>query len=234
MLDQTFSLVDIPRLITLIFLEGILSLDNALAIAIIVRGLPHHLRQKALFIGLVSAVVLRAIGVLSAAYLIQLYWVQLVGGAYLIYLALSHILSRRRAGMRAPKQRSFWGTVVMVEFTDFIFAVDSILAGLALIGISFQHNEFPPKIWIVYVGGISGLILMRFAARIFTDLIDKYPRLEIGSHLIVGWIGLKLLLDVLVKGLPTWTEPIFWCGIILFFVYGFLKKPGKRGTGTHQ
>ena len=228
MLDQTFSLVDIPRLITLIFLEGILSLDNALAIAIIVRGLPNHLRQKALFIGLVSAVVLRAIGVLSAAYLIQLHWVQLIGGAYLIYLSLSHILSNRRAEMRSPRQKSFWGTVVKIEFTDFMFAIDSILAGLALIGVSFHHHEFPPKIWIVYVGGLSGLVLMRFAARIFTDLIDKYPRLEVGAHLIVGWIGLKLLLEVAVKGLPTWTEPIFWCGIVLFFSYGFLNPRKTR------
>jgi len=234
MLDQTFSLVDIPRLITLIFLEGILSLDNALAIAIIVRGLPQVLRQKALFIGLVSAVVLRAIGVLSAAYLIQLYWVQLLGGAYLIYLALSHIISSRRAETRAPKQRSFWGTVAMVEFTDFIFAIDSILAGLALIGVSMHTHDFPPKIWIVYVGGISGLVLMRFAARILTDLIDKYPRLEVGAHLIVGWIGLKLLLEVAVKGLPSWTEPLFWCGIVLFFAFGFIRKSGRPKIGKHQ
>lgn len=224
MLDQTFSLIDIPRLFTLIFLEGILSLDNALAIAIIVRGLPPYQRQKALFIGLVSSIILRAVGVLSAAYLIQLYWVQLIGGLYLIYLALSHILSKRKASTGTTKKRSFWTTVAMVEITDFIFAIDSILAGLALIGVSFHHHEFPPKIWIVYVGGISGLILMRFAASIFTHWIDRYPRLEIGAHLIVGWIGLKLLLDVLLKGLPTWTEPIFWCGIVLFFAYGFIRK----------
>ena len=224
MLDQTFSLIDIPRLFTLIFLEGILSLDNALAIAVIVRGLPPYQRQKALFIGLVSSIVLRAIGVLSAAYLIQLFWVQLIGGLYLIYLAISHIFSRKKSMAHTPKKRSFWGTVVLVEITDFIFAVDSILAGLALIGISFAHHTFPPKIWIVYVGGILGLILMRFAASIFTHWIDRYPRLEVGAHLIVGWIGLKLLLDVLLKGLPTWTEPIFWCGIFLFFAYGFLKK----------
>lgn len=224
MFDQTFSLVDIPRVLTLIFLEGVLSVDNALAIAVIVRGLPQAMRQKALFIGLVSAVVLRAFGVLSAAYLIQLYWVQLIGGVYLVYLSLSHLLSQRRAEVRTPRRRGFWGTVVMVELTDFIFAVDSILAGLAMIGVSFAHHEFPPKIWIVYVGGLTGLIMMRFAAAFFTDVMDRFPRLEIGAHLIVGWIGVKLLLDVTLKGLPSWTEPIFWMGIILFFAYGFLKK----------
>ncbi|MCB1106484.1 MAG: hypothetical protein KDK76_00135 [Chlamydiia bacterium] len=232
MLDQTFSLVDIPRLLTLIFLEGVLSVDNALAIAVIVRSLPIYLRQKALFIGLVSAIVLRALGVLSAAYLIQLFWVQLIGGAYLIYLSLSHILSKRRLGGQPIKERSFWKTVVLIELTDFVFAIDSILAGLALIGVSFSHHEFPPKIWIVYVGGISGLILMRFAARLFTDLIDRCPRLELGAHLIVGWIGLKLLLEVLFKGLPSWATPLFWVGIVLFFALSF--KPGKPKTDKHR
>lgn len=224
MFDQTFSLVDIPRLITLIFLEGVLSLDNALAIALIVRGLPQAMRQKALFIGLVSSVVLRAFGVLSAAYLIQLYWVQIIGGAYLLYLSLSHLITKRRAEVQTPRRRNFWVTVFLVEITDFIFAIDSILAGLAMVGVSFAHHEFPPKIWIVYVGGLSGLIMMRFAAKFFTDIIDRFPRLEIGAHLIVGWIGLKLILDVSLKGLPNWTEPLFWLGIVLFFAFGFIKK----------
>lgn len=229
MFEQTFSLIDIPRLITLIFLEGVLSLDNALAIALIVRGLPNEKRQKALFIGVVSSVLLRAIGVLSAAYLIQLFWVQLIGGLYLIYLSVSHLWPRRGSHMKAPKQRSFWKTVVMIEFTDFIFAVDSILAGLAMIGVVFHPPNLPPKIWIVYVGGISGLILMRFAAKIFTDFIERFPRLEIGAHLIVGWIGLKLLIEVWLKGIPLWGEWVFWIGIIVFFALGFFKKsPDKR------
>lgn len=224
MFDQTFSLVDIPRLFTLIFLEGVLSLDNALAIALIVRGLPQAMRQKALFIGLVSAVVLRAFGVLSAAYLIQLLWVQIIGGIYLLYLSLSHLITNRRAEVRRPRRRNFWTTVFLVEITDFIFAIDSILAGLALVGVSFAHHEFPPKIWIVYLGGLSGLIMMRFAAKFFTEIIDRFPRLETGAHLIVGWIGLKLILDVSLKGLPLWAEPIFWMGIVLFFAFGFIKK----------
>lgn len=224
MLEQTFSLLDIPRLITLIFLEGVLSIDNALAIALIVRGLPEMMRQKALFIGLVSAVALRALGVLSAAYLIELFWVQIVGGGYLLYLSLSHLISSRRRELQVPRRRNFWTTVFLVEMTDFIFAIDSILAGLALVGVSFSHHSFPPKIWIVYVGGVTGLVMMRFAAKLFTDIMERFPRLEVGAHLIVGWIGLKLILDVSLKGLPSWTEPLFWMGIVLFFAYGFMKR----------
>ncbi|NGX51043.1 MAG: hypothetical protein K1060chlam2_00900 [Chlamydiae bacterium] len=227
MLDQTFSLIDIPRLFTLIFLEGILSLDNALAIALIVRRLPPEKRQKALFIGVASAVILRAFGVLSAAYLIQLFWVQLLGGLYLIYLSLSHLTLRGKFNLITPKPKSFFGTVVMIELTDFVFAVDSILAGLAMIGIVFHPPNLPPKIWIVYIGGISGLILMRFAAKIFTGFIERFPRLEMGSHLIIGWMGLKLLVEVWVKDVPLWGESLFWVGIVAFFALGFIKKRSK-------
>ncbi|MGE0831876.1 MAG: hypothetical protein AB7N99_04370 [Simkaniaceae bacterium] len=224
MMNQTFALVDIPRLITLIFLEGVLSLDNALAIALIVRGLPQEKRQKALFIGVISSIFLRALGVLSAAYLIQLFWVQLIGGLYLVYLAISHLYPRRTGKMKTPKHRSFWTTVILIEFTDFMFAIDSILAGLALIGIAFHPPSLPPKLWIVYVGGISGLLLMRFAAKLFTDFIERFPRLEQGAHLIVGWIGLKLILEVALQKLPVWGEWIFWIGIVAFFALGFLRK----------
>ncbi|MCB1115825.1 MAG: hypothetical protein KDK71_05075 [Chlamydiia bacterium] len=95
-------------------------------------------------------------------------------------------------------------------------------------GVSFAHHHLPPKLWIVYVGGLSGIIMMRFAAKLFTDLIDRFPRLEMGAHLIVGWIGLKLVIEVLLKGLPHWTEPIFWMGIILFFAYGFMTSKKHR------
>ncbi|MDJ0651822.1 MAG: hypothetical protein QNJ27_02280 [Simkaniaceae bacterium] len=223
MFDQTFSLVDIPKVIPLIFIEGMLSIDNALAIALIVRGLPQARRQKALFIGLVSSVFLRAFGILSVAYLIQLYWVQIVGGGYLLYLSLSHLITKRRAEVQAPIRRNFWVTVFLLEITDFIFAIDSILAGLAMVGVSFTHREFCPKIWIVYLGGLLGIITMRFAAKFFTAIMDRFPRLEIGAHLIVGWIGLKLILDVSLRGLPTWTEPLFWLGMVLFFACGFIK-----------
>ena len=57
---------------------------------------------------------------------------------------------------------------------------------------------------------------------------QKIAYAKLGAHLIVGWVGLKLLLDVTLKGLPTWTEPIFWAGIIASFAFGFFKKPFSK------
>lgn len=87
------------------------------------------------------------------------------------------------------KMPSFWGTVLVIELTDIAFAVDSILAAMALAG-SRQS-----KLWVVIAGGILGVVLMRFAAALFVRLLDRFPRFEVSAYLLVIIIGLKLLAD---------------------------------------
>jgi YkoY family integral membrane protein len=84
---------------------------------------------------------------------------------------------------------AFWPTVLVIELTDVAFAVDSILAAMALAG---GHVE---KLWVVITGGIIGVVLMRFAAAIFIRLLEKFPRFEMSAYLLVVVIGLKLLAD---------------------------------------
>jgi YkoY family integral membrane protein len=84
---------------------------------------------------------------------------------------------------------AFWPTVFVIELTDVAFAVDSILAAMALAG---SHVE---KLWVVITGGIIGVVLMRFAAAIFIRLLEKFPRFETSAYLLVIVIGLKLLGD---------------------------------------
>lgn len=83
----------------------------------------------------------------------------------------------------------FWKTVLVIELTDIAFAVDSILAAMALAG---SRQE---KLWVVITGGILGVVLMRFAASMFVRLLEKFPRFEISAYLLVSVIGVKLLAD---------------------------------------
>jgi predicted tellurium resistance membrane protein TerC len=70
MIEQSFAFADIPRIFTLVFLEILLSADNAIVLGVLSRSLPPHLRKKALFIGVASAFVLRAGALLGVALLI--------------------------------------------------------------------------------------------------------------------------------------------------------------------
>lgn len=233
MLNQTFSLIDIPSVFMLIFLEGVLSIDNAIAIGAIAHRLPIFLRKRALFVGLISAFALRALGILAAAYMIQLFWIQLLGGGYLIYLSIKHLYHHQKnSGEKSGKLKHFWMAVLMIEVTDCIFAIDSILAGLAITGTTFNPPKLPPKMWIIYLGGMIGLVLMRISAGLFTKLMEKFNNLELSAHLIIGWVGLKLLIETVSKNyfyvyfsnISVWIAPVFWTGMATFLIFGFFGK----------
>ncbi len=74
----------------LVVLEGLLSADNALVLAMMILGLPRRDQKKALRYGLVGAFAFRIAATLLATYLIRIEWVKVLGSIYLLYLAYEH------------------------------------------------------------------------------------------------------------------------------------------------
>src|SRR5215475_10068818 len=129
-LRMVFSPDDLLTIALLVALEGLLSADNAMVLAVLVLGLPKAEQRKALRYGILGAFGFRGIATLLAAYLIRLGWVKLVGAGYLLYLVYSHFrvhphsLDDRRAPPKAQPWMgltAFWATVVKVELTDIVF-----------------------------------------------------------------------------------------------------------------
>jgi len=186
-MSQSFALPDLGIVAFLVLLEGLLSADNAVILAVMVRHVPEAERKKVLFYGLAGAFVFRLIAILLATYLVGLWWLQALGAAYLIYLPVSHFITRATSkDTELPKQFSFWRTVAAVELADFSFAIDSILAGVAVVRAATD------KIWVVYAGAIIGIVLLRFAATWLARLLDKYPQLDWVGYLMVLWVGVRL------------------------------------------
>ena len=192
----------------LVALEGLLSADNAIVLAVIVLGLPVRQRRKALRYGILGAFAFRATAVLLAIYLLRLGWVKLAGAAYLFYLSLQHfahtgsVEERRSPPVARPMLglSAFWATVVKVELTDLIFAMDSILVAVAM----------SPKVWVVLSGGILGIIMMRLVIEQLLSIVERYPLLVDAAFGIIGWVALKLLLEYLLAAgyvhfeIPRW------------------------------
>ncbi|HEU5117210.1 MAG TPA: hypothetical protein VFT74_11140 [Isosphaeraceae bacterium] len=188
--------------LTLVLLEGLLSADNALVLAVMVRHLPKHQQTRALRYGIWGAFVFRLIAVVFAYQLIQFWFLKVVGGAYLIYLTLKHFVfdDHGGEGLDSEGKRSrfgsgFWGTVINVELADIAFSIDSILAAVGMVESlpeSIQENE-TLALAIIYIGGVLGIIMMRLVAGVFLVLLDRYKGLAGGAYLMVAWIGLKLI-----------------------------------------
>lgn len=192
-------------LVVLVVLEGLLAADNAMVMAVMVRELPHEKQKKALFYGLLGAFILRFGALFAISLLANIWQVQAVGAAYLVFLAL-HFLVRKyvvkKAEVHEKEQKAspnFWWTVVKVELSDLAFAIDSILAGVAF-AITLTPTGWATiggmdigQFVVVFLGGFIGVVIMRFAANGFIKLLAARPGLETGAFLIVGWVGVKSL-----------------------------------------
>ncbi|MGM7721547.1 TerC family protein [Metabacillus sp. Hm71] len=200
-------------LVLLVALEGLLAADNALVLAIMVKHLPEKERKKALFYGLAGAFVFRFASLFIISFLVDVWQVQAIGALYLLFIAINHILRKTILKKKdvdhvekEKKKAGFWGTVIKVELADIAFAIDSILAAVAL-AMTLPNTNLPQiggmdggKFLVIFAGGLIGLIIMRFAANLFVKLLNAKPGLEIAAFAIVGWVGVKLA--VLTLGHP--------------------------------
>jgi YkoY family integral membrane protein len=218
----------------LVALEGLLSADNAMVLAILVLGLPKRQQRQALRYGILGAFVFRGLATLLAVYLIQLGWVKLAGAGYLLYLSLSHFLQHggEEARRAPPKARpmlglsAFWATVVKVELTDIVFAIDSILVAVAM----------SPKTWVILTGGILGIIAMRLVIGQFLAIIERYPALVDGAFVIIAWVAIKLVVEYLHSAGYVHFEIPKWLSlglIVVIFFAAFLYARYEERRGDH-
>jgi YkoY family integral membrane protein len=189
------TIADLVTVGLLVALEGLLSADNAMVLAVLVLALPREQQQKALRYGILGAFFFRITATVFAAQLIDLAFVKLVGGLYLLWLPYQHFFlsgdaTDRRTPIRAKPWlglSAFWATVVRVELTDIVFAIDSILVAVAM----------SPKLWVILTGGIVGIIAMRLVIGQLLAIVRRYPALVDGAFIIIAWVAVKLLIEYL-------------------------------------
>ena len=143
MIDVQLS--DFVTIGLLVALEGLLSADNALVMAIMVLGLPRRDQRKALRFGLIGGFALRIVATILAVSLIRINWVKLLGGLYLLYLTWQHFMQSGGAAARRspPKAKpafglsALWTTIVKVEM------VNRVLRRLHPVAVAMS-----PKAWV--------------------------------------------------------------------------------------
>jgi YkoY family integral membrane protein len=195
---------------------------------------------------LIGGFILRLACIAAAAMLLRFSILKLLGGLYLLWISAEYFLgkTRSRSAGREPGKTSqpLWRTIAAIEFTDLAFAADSILAAVALVGPMPPGSKslIHPKFWVIAVGGMLGIILMRFAAAGLAKAIEQFPRLHRSAYLLVLLIGLKLLID---WGFNSEAHPhridfqdpgrpelwIFWSCVLIALIAGFSRRRSASG-----
>ena len=220
-LDQVDSWYEIFTLLPiLIALELLLSADNAIALASLTKSLESSvLRAKALNIGITISLLFRIFLILLSNLLLKFIFIRIFAGLYLIYLFFSNVFLKYESKNNEIKDDDrqnkyrFLKVVALLSVTDFAFSIDSITTAVA---ISDQYI-------LIIFGALIGVLALRFTSGIFLKLLDKFIRLETAGYVAILIIGIKLLLNTLIKEtiLPDY---YFYILILFAFIWGFSKK----------
>jgi len=179
-----------PVIISLIIIEGLLSVDNALAIAAMARHLPEVQQKRALRLGILGAYGFRGICMTLAAWIIENPWLKIGGAAYLICLMSKHFVPTKQTANTQSKASGgtggFISTVISIEIMDLSLSVDNVVAAVAM----------SPKLWVVCTGVFIGILALRFVAGACLKLMEKFPILEEAAFLLIGYVGCILLYEI--------------------------------------
>ncbi|WP_036122205.1 TerC family protein [Lysinibacillus sphaericus] len=214
---------------SLIIMEGLLSADNALVLAVLVKHLPQHQRKKALMYGMFGAYFFRFLFIGIGVYLVKFSIVKVIGATYLMWLVILHFKNKstdegdahefKKTGWMVRVFGTFWATVISVELMDIAFSVDSILAAFAI----------SDQVWVLLLGGVLGIIMMRTIAGVFLSLIERVPELETTAYILIAIIALKMFASIFGFHL---SHEVFFIILIAAFLLTFIVHKMNKKTAV--
>ena len=174
---------DISVIFSIIILEGLLSVDNALVNASLASSLPRGEQKKAIRFGILAGAVLRLGALFGVSYIVRFPVLKIAGAGYLVYLMVSHLCFAPKGNAHGGTKAGKLGNVVKsIALADIAFSVDNVVAA---VGMS-------PKFWVVVTGVMAGIVAMMFATQLVVILMRRYPMLEKTAYIIVGFVGLSI------------------------------------------
>lgn len=183
-----FSPEWIAALTGILLLDLILSGDNAIVIALACKALPHEHQRKAILIGGFGAVFIRICCTLFATGLLALPYIEFVGGALLLYIAVKLLTDHSDSQDEGSHPTTLGAAIRTILIADFIMSIDNILS---LAGVA---NTVPEGKWSLIICGLMiSIPIVLFGAQLFLMIMLKMPALIYIGAAILGWTAAELM-----------------------------------------
>lgn len=168
-------------LLKIIWINIILSGDNAVVIALAARSLPEHQQKKAILFGSAAAVVLRILLTIVAAKLLQLSFLQVVGGILLLWIGVQLLSeSDEDGGGHAKETSGLMAAVRTILIADLVMSLDNVIA----VAAAAKGNEV-----LLLLGLAISIPLVIFGSTLMIKLMERFPIIITLGAALIGWVG---------------------------------------------
>jgi YjbE family integral membrane protein len=167
-------------LIEIIWINIILSGDNAVVIALAARSLPPEQQRKAILLGSGFAVVLRIVLTLVAAKLLELSFLQIVGGALLVYVGVQLLTEGEEAHAEGHGGGGLLTAVRTILIADLVMSLDNVIAVAAA-----AHGSTT----LLILGLAISIPLVVFGSSLMIRVMDRFPVIVTLGAALIGWVG---------------------------------------------
>ena len=221
-----FDVSFLSALFSIVLIDVILAGDNAVVIAMAVRGLPKAQRRKGILYGSAAAVLLRVVLTFFVAQILAMNYVKLIGGIAIIWIAVKLFVEDEEAVEAHREAETLWHAVRIIVIADITMALDNMLA----VGGASHGNFF----LLLFGLGLS-IPFIVFTSSLLSALMDKFPAIIYAGAALLGKIGAEMILtDPVVNGFLAPPKPVIYAleatfaiGVIIagkFFVKKDLAK----------
>ena len=168
----------------IIWIDLLLSGDNAVVIALACRSLPENQRKTGIFLGASAAVVLRILFALVISQLLAIPFLQALGGVLLFWIAIKLIIGEDDAETNIKASDKLWAAVGTIAMADAVMSLDNVVA------ISAAADG---HVWLFVFGLLLSVPLIIFGSTLVMGLIEKFPVFVWAGAALLGWIAGEML-----------------------------------------
>ncbi len=189
-MESIFSLEVVGAFIGVLFIDLILSGDNAVVIALAVRNLEGNVRRRAIQLGVAAAIGLRIIFAFLVSFLVQIPLLQVVGGLLLIYISWQ-LVKPEEEEKEVEAGSGLWQSIRIIAVADAVMSLDNVIA---LVAIS-RNSEGEPRVWLVALGIVLTIPIIMYGATILSDLMDRFPVIVYAGAALLVYVAVELMFD---------------------------------------
>jgi len=207
----------------IIWVNILLSGDNAVVIALAARSLQPSQQKQAVIWGSVAAIILRVILTIFAVKLLQLEWLKLVGALLLLWIG-KQLLEDGDDEADIKQSASLMGAIKTILIADLVMSLDNVLA----VAAAADGATGDAKLVLLVLGLALSIPIVIFGSGLVLKLMERFPIVITFGAMLLGWIAGEML--VTEPGLSNWVEGVSGmhyilpvAGAILVFVLGHLK-----------